>query len=178
MEIKTISIGEVATQLAFANKIAIIPGYGLAVAQAQHLCAQLELSLDQKGVEMHYIIHPVAGRMPGHMNVLLAEADVAYDKLKEMDDVNHEMNSYDVAIVIGANDVVNPAAENDSDSPIFGMPIIKAYQAKQVVVIKRGMNKGYAGVENSLFGEKNCSLLFADAKVALNEIIAELKNLT
>lgn len=177
MEIKTISIGEVATQLAFANKIAIIPGYGLAVAQAQHLCAQLELSLDQKGVEMHYIIHPVAGRMPGHMNVLLAEADVAYDKLKEMDDVNHEMNSYDVAIVIGANDVVNPAAETDSDSPIYGMPIIKAYEAKQVVVIKRGMNKGYAGVENSLFGEKNCSLLFADAKVALNEIIAELKNL-
>lgn len=177
MDIKPTSIGEMATNLAFANKIAIIPGYGLAVAQAQHLCAQLENILESKGVEVHYVIHPVAGRMPGHMNVLLAEADVHYDKLKEMEEVNDDMASYDMAIVIGANDVVNPAAEKDADSPIYGMPIIKAYEAKQVVVIKRGMSKGYAGVENSLFGEENCSLLFADAKVALNGIINELKNI-
>jgi NAD(P) transhydrogenase subunit beta len=177
MEIKSTSIGELATNLAFANKVAIIPGYGLAVAQAQHLCTQLEQVLESKGVEVNYIIHPVAGRMPGHMNVLLAEADVHYDKLKEMEEVNDHMSQYDVAIVIGANDVVNPAAENDMSSPIYGMPIIKAYESRQVVVIKRSMNKGYAGVENSLFGEENCYLLFADAKVALSGIIAELKTL-
>jgi NAD(P) transhydrogenase subunit beta len=177
MEIKSTSIGELATNLAFANKVAIIPGYGLAVAQAQHLCTQLEQVLESKGVEVNYIIHPVAGRMPGHMNVLLAEADVHYDKLKEMEEVNDHMSQYDVAIVIGANDVVNPAAENDMSSPIYGMPIIKAYESRQVVVIKRSMNKGYAGVENSLFGEDNCYLLFADAKVALSGIIAELKTL-
>lgn len=178
IDIKTISIGELSTQLAFANKVAIIPGYGLAVAQAQHLCAQLDAILEQKDVEVHYIIHPVAGRMPGHMNVLLAEADVSYDKLKEMDDVNDDMKSYDLAIVIGANDVVNPAAENDSSSPIYGMPIIKAYDAKQVVVIKRGMSKGYAGVENNLFGVPNCRMLFTDAKDALSNINNELKRIS
>lgn len=178
LDIKTITIGELSTQLAFANKVAIIPGYGLAVAQAQHLCAQLDAILEQKDVEVHYIIHPVAGRMPGHMNVLLAEADVSYDKLKEMDEVNADMKSYDLAIVIGANDVVNPAAENDNSSPIYGMPIIKAYDAKQVVVVKRGMSKGYAGVENNLFGVPNCRMLFTDAKVALNEINNELKRLS
>lgn len=177
MEITRTSIGELATNLAFSSKVAIIPGYGLAVAQAQHLCTQLEQLLESKGVEVDYIIHPVAGRMPGHMNVLLAEADVHYDKLREMDEVNDEMSSYDISIVIGANDVVNPAAESDSSSPIFGMPIIKAYNSKQVVVIKRGMSKGYAGVENSLFGEDNCHLLFADAKDALSGIIGELKTL-
>ena len=178
LDIKTITIGELSTQLAFATKVAIIPGYGLAVAQAQHLCAQLDALLEQKDVEVHYIIHPVAGRMPGHMNVLLAEADVSYDKLKEMDEVNDTMKSYDLAIVIGANDVVNPAAENDSSSPIYGMPIIKAYEASQVVVIKRGMNKGYAGVENFLFGVPNCRMLFADAKAALNDINSELKRIS
>ena len=177
MEITRTSIGELATNLAFSSKVAIIPGYGLAVAQAQHLCTQLEQLLESKGIEVEYIIHPVAGRMPGHMNVLLAEADVHYDKLREMDEVNDEMASYDISIVIGANDVVNPAAESDSSSPIFGMPIIKAYNSKQVVVIKRGMSKGYAGVENSLFGEDNCHLLFADAKDALSGIIGELKTL-
>lgn len=177
MEITRTSIGELATNLAFSSKVAIIPGYGLAVAQAQHLCTQLEQLLESKGVEVEYIIHPVAGRMPGHMNVLLAEADVHYDKLREMDEVNDEMASYDISIVIGANDVVNPAAESDSSSPIFGMPIIKAYNSKQVVVIKRGMSKGYAGVENSLFGEDNCHLLFADAKDALSGVIGELKTL-
>ncbi len=177
IDIRTTSIGELSTQLAFASKVAIVPGYGLAVAQAQHLCSQLDAILEANGVEVHYIIHPVAGRMPGHMNVLLAEADVDYDKLKEMDEVNQEMHSYDVSIVIGANDVVNPAAENDPDSPIFGMPIIRAYESKQVVVIKRGMSKGYAGVENRLFGEPNCTMLFADGKAALNDIISELKNI-
>ncbi len=176
LDIKATSIGETSTLLAYANKVAIIPGYGLAVAQAQHLCAQLERLLEANGTEVHYIIHPVAGRMPGHMNVLLAEADVHYDKLKEMDEVNDDMASYDVAIVIGANDVVNPAAEQDEFSPIYGMPIIKAYDAQQVVVIKRGMAKGYAGVENLLFGEENCQLLFQDAKVALDGLIGELKN--
>lgn len=177
IEIKRTTIGEVATNLIYANKVAIIPGYGLAVAQAQHLCGQLEAHLEKNDIEVNYIIHPVAGRMPGHMNVLLAEADIHYDKLKEMDDVNDAMGEYDVTIIIGANDVVNPAAENDVNSPIYGMPIIKAYNSKQVVVIKRGMAKGYAGVENALFGYDNCHLLFSDAKLALGDIINELKNL-
>jgi NAD(P) transhydrogenase subunit beta len=173
--IKTTSFGEVATKLAFSKKVAIIPGYGLAVAQAQHLCKQLQSILEKKDTEVHYIIHPVAGRMPGHMNVLLAEADVHYDILKEMDAVNDEMSSYDLAIIIGANDVVNPAAETDEHSPIYGMPIIRAYNCREVVVIKRGMAKGYAGVENKLFGYDNCQLLFADAKDALTGITNELK---
>ena len=177
LEIQVTTIGETASKLAFANKVAIIPGYGLAVAQAQHLCNQLETMLENRGVEVSYIIHPVAGRMPGHMNVLLAEADVDYNKLKEMDEVNDEMHSYDVAIVLGANDVVNPAAEQDENSPIFGMPIIKAYNAQNVIVVKRGMSKGYAGVENKLFEYENCTLLFSDAKVALAAIINELKSL-
>lgn len=177
LDIRTITMGEFTTQLAFSNKVGIIPGYGLAVAQAQHACSSLEKILVEKGIEVDYIIHPVAGRMPGHMNVLLAEADVDYEKLKEMDEVNHEMNTYDVLIVIGANDVVNPAAENDADSPIYGMPIIKAHLAKQVVVIKRGMSNGYAGVENNLFGEPNCRMVFSDAKVALNELNTELKRI-
>ena len=177
IEITQTTIGETATLLAFANKVAIIPGYGMAVAQAQHLCNQLERVLEENDTEVDYIIHPVAGRMPGHMNVLLAEADVHYNKLKEMDEVNNSMNQYDVAIVIGANDVVNPAAEIDEHSTIYGMPIIKAYQASSVIVVKRGMSKGYAGVENKLFGYPNCKLLFADAKHALNGIIGELNNL-
>jgi len=175
IEITTTSFGELATKLAFAHKVAIIPGYGLAVAQAQHLCKQLQTLLESKDTEVHYIIHPVAGRMPGHMNVLLAEADVHYDILKEMDAVNDEMSSYDLAIIIGANDVVNPAAETDENSPIYGMPIIRAYNCREVVVIKRGMAKGYAGVENKLFGYDNCDLLFADAKDALSGVINELK---
>ncbi len=177
IEIQQTSIGETSTLLAFANKVAIIPGYGMAVAQAQHLCNQLESILEENGTEVHYVIHPVAGRMPGHMNVLLAEADVHYEKLKEMDEVNDQMSSYDVSIVIGANDVVNPAAELDARSPIYGMPIIKTYNSGSVIVIKRGMSKGYAGVENKLFGYSNCKLLFADAKLALSGLIAELKNL-
>jgi NAD(P) transhydrogenase subunit beta len=177
IEIQTTSIGETATKLAYAEKVAIIPGYGLAVAQAQHVCNQLEKLLEQNGTEVDYIIHPVAGRMPGHMNVLLAEADVQYHKLKEMDEVNDTMSDYDVALIIGANDVVNPAAELDEHSSIYGMPIIRAYNAKNSIVIKRGMSKGYAGVENKLFGYPNCFLLFGDAKNALGELINELKNL-
>lgn len=169
------SISETALQLSMAKKVAIIPGYGLAVAQAQHLCSQIEDKLKALDVEVHYIIHPVAGRMPGHMNVLLAEASVDYAALKEMDEVNHEMASYDVALIIGANDVVNPAAEQNPESPIFGMPIIKAYQCASAIVLKRSMNKGYAGVQNALFDTKSCKLLFGDAKDSLQKILNELK---
>ncbi len=169
------NVSETALQLTHATRIAIIPGYGLAVAQAQHLCKQLEKLLHQRGTVVHYIIHPVAGRMPGHMNVLLAEANIDYELLKEMDEVNDEMSTYDMALVIGANDVVNPAAEEDDDSPIYGMPIIRAHECSSTVVFKRGMSKGYAGVPNKLFEHKGCKLLFGDAKTSLQEIINELK---
>jgi len=174
-QIKDISVSETALKLSLSTKIAIIPGYGLAVAQAQHLCKQLEKLLTDKGAQVHYIIHPVAGRMPGHMNVLLAEASVEYDSLKEMDQVNDEMGSYDTALIIGANDVVNPAAENNEHSPIYGMPIIKAYNCSSSIVLKRGMSKGYAGVQNELFESSGCRLLFGDAKTSLQEIVNQLK---
>ena len=174
-EIKEISLSETALALSFANKVAIIPGYGLAVAQAQHSCAQLQQLLEKRDVDVDYIIHPVAGRMPGHMNVLLAEANVDYARLKEMDEGNDLMPQYDVVLVIGANDVVNPAAENNPDSPVYGMPIIRSHEAKQVIVMKRGMSKGYAGVVNDLFELDNCSLLFGDAKASLQEIVNQLK---
>lgn len=169
------SIAETALQLSLARKVAIIPGYGLAVAQAQHLCKQIEDLLSEREVEVHYIIHPVAGRMPGHMNVLLAEASVEYDRLKEMDDVKDEMKSYDIAVIIGANDVVNPAAENNPESPIYGMLIIRAHECGSSIVLKRGMSTGYAGVQNDLFDNTKCKLLFGDAKESLQEIINELK---
>ena len=173
--IKEIAVSETAMQLSFANKIAIIPGYGLAVAQGQHLCSQLHQLLEKQDAQVDFIIHPVAGRMPGHMNVLLAEANIDYEYLKEMDQVNSDMDKYDVVLIIGANDVVNPAAEINPDSPIYGMPIIKAHKSKQVVVMKRGMSKGYAGVANDLFGMNNCSLLFGDAKDSLQNLINQLK---
>lgn len=175
IHIKETSSAETAMQLAFAQKVAIVPGYGLAVAQAQHACGQLQKILEDRGIELHYIIHPVAGRMPGHMNVLLAEANINYDFLKEMDEVNDEMAQYDLVMIVGANDVVNPAAENDENSPVYGMPIIRAHQGKQVVVIKRGMSTGYAGVENTLFGADNCNLLFGDAKTTLQDLVGQLK---
>lgn len=175
IHIKETSTSETAMQLAFAQKVAIVPGYGLAVAQAQHACGQLQKLLEERGAEVNYIIHPVAGRMPGHMNVLLAEASINYDRLLEMDEANDHMDQYDMVLIVGANDVVNPAAENDENSPVYGMPIIRAYQSKQVVVIKRGMSKGYAGVENSLFGADNCHLLFGDAKAALQDLMGQLK---
>ena len=174
-DIKEISISETALSLSFAQKVAIVPGYGLAVAQAQHVCGQLQQLLEKRNVEVDYIIHPVAGRMPGHMNVLLAEANVNYSRLKEMDEGNENMEQYDTVLVLGANDVVNPAAENNPDSPVYGMPIIRTHESKQVIVMKRSMGKGYAGVQNDLFGLDNCSILFGDAKVSLQEIVNQLK---
>lgn len=175
LDIKDISVAETALSLSYAQKVAIIPGYGLAVAQAQHVCGQLQQMLEKRDCEVDYIIHPVAGRMPGHMNVLLAEANVDYASLKEMDEGNENMAQYDTVLVIGANDVVNPAAENKPDSPVYGMPIIRAHESKQVIVMKRSMGKGYAGVQNDLFGLDNCSILFGDAKASLQEIINQLK---
>lgn len=174
-DIKEISISETALSLSYAQKVAIVPGYGLAVAQAQHICGQLQHLLEKRNTEVDYIIHPVAGRMPGHMNVLLAEANVDYSRLKEMDEGNENMSQYDVVLVLGANDVVNPAAENNPDSPVYGMPIIRTHESKKVIVMKRSMNKGYAGVQNDLFGLDNCSILFGDAKASLQEIVNQLK---
>ncbi|PZD76699.1 NAD(P)(+) transhydrogenase (Re/Si-specific) subunit beta [Mesonia sp. K7] len=176
-EIRETSVSEVVTQLLLSKKIGIVPGYGMAVAQAQHTCAQLQNLLQNKGKTLDYIIHPVAGRMPGHMNVLLAEAKIGYHYLKEMHEVNDEMGSYDMIFVIGANDVVNPAAESNPASPIYGMPIIKSHLSKQVVVFKRSMKPGYSGVSNDLFEYDNCQLLFGDAQVSLQEIVTQLKAL-
>lgn len=175
--VKEISLSDAAVLLNYSNKVYIVPGYGLAVAQAQHLCNELDVLLESRGVEVKYAIHPVAGRMPGHMNVLLAEADVPYTKLTEMEDANNEMTSTDVVMVIGANDVVNPAAEDDPSSPVYGMPIIKVLDAKYVIVIKRSMAKGYAAIENNLFYHPKNSMLFGDAKQVLQKLIGEIKNL-
>lgn len=175
--IKEISLSDAAVLLSYSQKIVIIPGYGLAVAQAQHIAQELDELLGKKGVEVKYAIHPVAGRMPGHMNVLLAEADVPYEKLVEMDDINPVMPNVDVAIVIGANDVVNPAAYNDPGSPIFGMPIIDAHLSKNIIIMKRGMGKGYAGIENELFFNDKTRMLFGDAKSSLQKLITEIKTI-
>lgn len=175
LSIREINATDAAILCAYAQKVTIIPGYGLAVAQAQHTCHEFEKVLEEKGVEVNFAIHPVAGRMPGHMNVLLAEADVSYDKLKEMEDINPQLPNTDVVIVIGANDVVNPAAETDPGSPIYGMPIIKANTAKNIIVMKRSMAKGYAGIENELFYDSKTRMLFGDAKAMLEKLIAEVK---
>ncbi|MEZ5078781.1 MAG: NAD(P)(+) transhydrogenase (Re/Si-specific) subunit beta [Solirubrobacterales bacterium] len=173
------SIGaqDAAIKLAYADTVVIVPGYGLAVAQAQHAIKEVADALEKRGVTVNYAIHPVAGRMPGHMNVLLAEADVPYEQLKEMDEVNPELPRTDVAVVVGANDVTNPAAKNDPDSPIAGMPIIEVSEAGEVIVIKRSLSPGFAGIDNDLFYEPNTSMLFADAKAAASEIAAEIENL-
>ena len=175
--VKEISLSDAAVLLSYSQKVVIVPGYGLAVAQAQHLCNELGKMLEEKGVEVKYAIHPVAGRMPGHMNVLLAEADVPYEKLVEMDDINPDMPNTDVVIVIGANDVVNPAAEDDPSSPIYGMPIIKAREARNIIVMKRGMGKGYAAIENMLFFHDKTRMLFGDAKATLQALVTEVKSL-
>jgi NAD(P) transhydrogenase subunit beta len=173
------SIGaqDAAIKLAYADSVVIVPGYGLAVAQAQHAVKEMADELEKRGVSVNYAIHPVAGRMPGHMNVLLAEADVPYEKLREMEEINPEMPRTDVPVVIGANDVTNPAAKNDPDSPIAGMPIIEVHEAQQVIVIKRSLSPGFAGIDNDLFYEQNTSMLFADAKQAAADIAAEIPNL-
>ncbi len=175
--VKEISLSDAAVLLSYSQKVYIVPGYGLAVAQAQHLCHELDNLLSSKGVEVKYAIHPVAGRMPGHMNVLLAEADVPYEKLVEMEDANNEMSNTDVVIVIGANDVVNPAAEDDPSSPIYGMPIIKALDAKNIIVMKRSMAAGYAAIPNNLFYHQKTRMLFGDAKATLQKLVAEIKSL-
>lgn len=172
---KEISISDAATVLRYATKVVIVPGYGLAVAQAQHVCHELEKLLEEKGVEVVYAIHPVAGRMPGHMNVLLAEADVPYEKLQEMEQANSEFPTTDAVLILGANDVVNPAAKNDPDSPIYGMPILEVELAKMVIVNKRSMKPGYAGIENQLFFQPKTSMLFGDAKAVLQQLVAEVK---
>jgi NAD(P) transhydrogenase subunit beta len=174
---KEINLSDTAVVMSYASKVMIVPGYGLAVAQAQHACHELEKLLNEKGVDVKYAIHPVAGRMPGHMNVLLAEADVSYEKLLEMEQANDEFPTTDVVLILGANDVVNPAAKTDPSSPIYGMPILDVELAKNVIVNKRSMKPGYAGIENDLFFQPKTSMLFGDAKKVLQDLIAEIKNL-
>jgi len=175
--VKATSAADAAIQMVYANQVIVVPGYGLAVAQAQHAVKDMASLLEDKGVPVKYAIHPVAGRMPGHMNVLLAEAEVDYDAMKDMDDINDEFARTDVAIVIGANDVTNPAARNDSSSPIYGMPILNVDKAKSVIVLKRSMNSGFAGIDNPLFYGEGTTMLFGDAKKSVTEVAEELKTL-
>ncbi|MFY0605903.1 MAG: NAD(P)(+) transhydrogenase (Re/Si-specific) subunit beta [Cyclobacteriaceae bacterium] len=174
--VKEANVSDLAIQLKYSEKVMIVPGYGLAVAQAQHVCHELERTLQESGVEVKYAIHPVAGRMPGHMNVLLAEADVSYDKLLELEDANKEFPSADIVLVIGANDVVNPAAKEDPSSSIYGMPILDVEQAKNAIILKRGMSAGYAGIQNQLFFGDKSKMLFGDAKSSLNKLVEEVSN--
>jgi H+-translocating NAD(P) transhydrogenase subunit beta len=175
--VRSTSAQDVAIQLSYARQIVIAPGYGMAVAQAQHAVRELERALEARGVEVKYAIHPVAGRMPGHMNVLLAEADVPYDLLREMDDINPEFSRTDVTLVIGANDVTNPAAKNEPGSPIYGMPILEVDKSGAVIVLKRSMASGFAGIDNPLFYDPKTALLFGDAKASVSEITAEVQAL-
>lgn len=174
-EVKPISAEDTYLILEAASNVLIVPGYGMAVAQAQHTVAELAAQLEENGCEVNFAIHPVAGRMPGHMNVLLAEANVPYEQLKEMDDVNPNIENVDVCIIIGANDIVNPASREDEGSPIYGMPIINVDYAKTVIVLKRSMNAGFAGIENPLFFKENTRMLFGDAKQTVQELVAEFK---
>lgn len=175
--IKEISVSDLAVLMNYSRNLIVVPGYGLAVAQAQHAIKELDDLLTSRGVEVRYAVHPVAGRMPGHMNVLLAESNVSYDKLFDMDEINGDFPSTDVVLVVGANDVVNPAARNNPQSPIFGMPILDADKAKNVIVNKRSMGKGYAGIENELFYYDNCRMIFGDAKQVITKIVNELKEM-
>ncbi len=166
---------DIGTLLAYSRKVIIVPGYGLAVAQAQHAARELADLLEKRGIEVEYAIHPVAGRMPGHMNVLLAEANVPYEQLKEMDEINGEFKSADVALVVGANDVVNPAARNAPGSPIYGMPILNVDEAKNIVFMKRSMRPGFAGIDNELLYDPKTIMLFGDAKESLTKLINAVK---
>ena len=177
LTVRSISAEDAAMQMGYASEVIVVPGYGMAVAQAQHVVRELASLLESRGVTVKYAIHPVAGRMPGHMNVLLAEANVPYDKLYDMEEINPEFEHADVALVIGANDVVNPAARSDPSSPIYGMPILDVDRAKSVVVLKRSMNPGFAGIENQLFYEPRTSMLFGDAKSSLTRLVSEVKGL-
>jgi NAD(P) transhydrogenase subunit beta len=175
--VRSTSAADAAIQLSYARQVVIVPGYGMAVAQAQHAVRELAKELEARGIEVKYAIHPVAGRMPGHMNVLLAEANVPYDQLKEMDDINPEFPRTDVSLVIGANDVTNPAANGNPDSPIYGMPILNVNESESVIVIKRSMNPGFAGIDNELYYDPKTQMLFGDAKTAVGEITEEVKAL-
>jgi H+-translocating NAD(P) transhydrogenase subunit beta len=175
--VRSTSAADAAVQMAYASRVVIVPGYGMAVAQAQHAVHEMTKLLEQKGIEVSFAIHPVAGRMPGHMNVLLAEADVPYEQLHEMDEANSEFGRTDVSLVIGANDVTNPDARNKPDSPIFGMPILNVDESRSVIVLKRSMNSGFAGIDNPLFYNERTSMLFGDAKASVGDITEELKAL-
>jgi NAD(P) transhydrogenase subunit beta len=175
--VRSTSAADAAIQMSYANRVVIVPGYGMAVAQAQHAVREMTKLLESKGVEVAFAIHPVAGRMPGHMNVLLAEADVPYEQLKEMDDANGEFSRTDVSLVIGANDVTNPDARNKADSPIYGMPILNVDESASVIILKRSMSSGFAGIDNPLFYNEKTAMLFGDAKASVTEITEELKQL-
>jgi proton-translocating NAD(P)+ transhydrogenase subunit beta len=175
--VRSTSAADAAVQMAYASRVVIVPGYGMAVAQAQHAVHEMTKLLEQKGIEVSFAIHPVAGRMPGHMNVLLAEADVPYEQLHEMDEANSEFGRTDVSLVIGANDVTNPDARNKADSPIYGMPILNVDESRSVIVLKRSMNSGFAGIDNPLFYNERTSMLFGDAKASVSDITEELKAL-
>jgi NAD(P) transhydrogenase subunit beta len=175
--VRSTSAADAAIQMAYANQVIVVPGYGLAVAQAQHAVKDLANLLEDRGVPVKYAIHPVAGRMPGHMNVLLAEAEVDYDAMKDMDDINDEFARTDVTVVIGANDVTNPAARNETSSPIYGMPILNVDKSRSVIVLKRSMNSGFAGIDNPLFYADGTTMLFGDAKKSVSEVAEELKAL-
>jgi proton-translocating NAD(P)+ transhydrogenase subunit beta len=175
--VRSTSAADAAIQMSYANRVVVVPGYGMAVAQAQHAVREMTKLLESKGVEVAFAIHPVAGRMPGHMNVLLAEADVPYDQLKEMDDANPEFSRTDVSLIIGANDVTNPDARNKADSPIYGMPILNVDDSRSVIVLKRSMNSGFAGIDNPLFYNEKTAMLFGDAKSSVSGITSELSEL-
>ena len=175
--VKEIGVEETAMLFDSASSVIVVPGYGMAVAQAQHVIRELMEQCEKRNINFRFAIHPVAGRMPGHMNVLLAEANISYDKLIEMDDINEDFSNTDLVFVVGANDVVNPAARTNPDSPIFGMPILNADKARTVIVSKRSMGKGYAGVENELFGYPNCLMLFGDAKQTITKVVSEMKDM-
>jgi NAD(P) transhydrogenase subunit beta len=177
VNVRSFSAEEAALMLQDSESVVVVPGYGLAVAQAQHVVREMADQLQARGCRVAYGIHPVAGRMPGHMNVLLAEADVPYEQLREMDDINPELKTTDVVLVVGANDVVNPAAESQPSSPIYGMPILKVADSRTVIVIKRSLSAGYAGIKNELFERENTMMIFGDAKEVLQDLVKELKEL-